>query len=257
MSEIKKELSNNQKSIHAGHRERLRERYARSGMDDFADHEVLELMLTYAIPRVDVNQQAHRLVERFGSVAGALDALPEELCEVDGIGPGAAQFLTMLPCLFRRYALNKCEPGEPMDSAGKIGEYLQAKYTGITFERVYLLLFDNSMRLIDCCHLDDGAVNCSKITVRKVAELCLIKHAACAVLAHNHPMGIAIPSAADIEVTQTVENALESIGVQLLEHIIVTENNQAPIMRHHKGLLRASPMTGIVDKSFFEKFYGE
>ena len=90
-----------------------------------------------------------------------------------------------------------------------------------------------------------------------MAELCLIKHAACAVLAHNHPMGVAIPSAADIEVTQTVENALESIGVQLLEHIIVTENNQAPIMRHHKGLLRASPMTGIVDKSFFEKFYGE
>lgn len=257
MSETKKEHSSNPKSIHAGHRERLRERYARSGMDDFADHEVLELMLTYAIPRVDVNQQAHRLVERFGSVAGALDALPEELCEVDGIGPGAAQFLTMLPCLFRRYALNKCEPGEPMDSAGKIGEYLQAKYTGITFERVYLLLFDNSMRLIDCCHLDDGAVNCSKVSVRRVAELCLTKHAACAVLAHNHPMGLAIPSGADIEVTQAVENALETIGVQLLEHIIVTENSHAPIMRHHKGLLRASPMTGIVDKSFFEKFYGE
>ncbi len=257
MSETKKDSSSNPKSIHAGHRERLRERYARSGMDDFADHEVLELMLTYAIPRVDVNQQAHRLVERFGSVAGALDALPEELCEVDGIGPGAAQFLTMLPSLFRRYALNKCEPGEPMDSAGKIGEYLHAKYTGITFERVYLLLFDNSMRLIDCCHLDDGTVNCSKVTVRKVAELCLRKHAACAVLAHNHPMGLAIPSGADIEVTQTVENALETIGVQLLEHIIVTENSHAPIMRHHKGLLRSSPLTGMVDKGFFERFYGE
>ena len=244
-------------SIHAGHRERLRKRYEQSGLDNFADHEVLELLLTYAIPRVDVNKQAHLLIERFGSVAGALDALPEELGEVDGIGPGAAGFLTMLPAVFRRYALNKSEPGQPMDTIAKIGDYLHAIFTGITFERVYLLLFDNSMRLIDCCHLDDGTVNCSKVTVRKVAELCLLKHAACAVLAHNHPMGLAIPSGADIEVTQSVDNALETIGVPLLEHIVVTENSYAPIMRHNKGLLRTSPVTGMVDKGFYERFYNE
>ena len=245
------------KSIHAGHRERLRKRYEQSGLDDFADHEVLELLLTYAIPRVDVNEQAHRLIDRFGSVAGALDALTDELCEVDGIGPAAAGFLTMLPAVFRRYALNKSEPGQPMDTIAKIGEYLHAIFTGIAFERVYLLLFDNSMRLIDCCHLDDGTVNCSKVTVRKVAEFCLLKHAACAVLAHNHPMGLAIPSGADIEVTQSVDNALETIGVPLLEHIVVTENGYAPIMRHNKGLLRTSPVTGLVDKSFYERFYNE
>jgi DNA repair protein RadC len=245
------------KNIHAGHRKRLRERYARSGMDDFADHEILELMLTYAIPRVDVNDRAHRLIERFGSVAGVLDALPEELCEVDGISDGAAQFLTMLPSLFRRYALDKCEPGKPLDTLAKMGDYLHALYTGITFERVYLLLFDNSMRLIDCCHLDDGAVNCSKVTIRKVAELSLRKHASCAVLAHNHPMGLAIPSGADMEVTRNVDSALEIIGVPLLEHIIVTENSYAPILRHNKGILRASPITGMIDKAFYERFYGE
>lgn len=244
-------------NIHAGHRERLRERFSRSGLDDFADHEVLELLLTYAIPRVDVNATAHHLIERFGSVAGALDALPEELCDVEGIGPAAAQFLTMLPCVFRRYALNKSKPGEPMDTLAKIGEFLHAKYTGITFERVYLLLFDNSMRLIDCCHLDDGAVNSSKVTVRRVVELCMFKHASCAVLAHNHPMGLAIPSGADIEVTRSVENAMEAVGMTFLEHIIVTENSYAPILRHHKGVLRASPVTGEIDKAFYERFYGE
>ena len=254
MSETKK---NNNESIHAGHRERLRDRSARGGLDTFADHEVLELLLTYAIPRQDVNERAHHLIDRFGSVAGVLDALSDELCELDGIGPGTAQFLTMLPAVFRRYALNKCEPGEPLDTVAKIGEYLHARFTGVTFEQVYLLLFDNSMRLIDCCHLDDGTVNCSKVTVRKVAELCLLKHAACAVLAHNHPMGLAIPSGADIEVTQTVDNALETIGVPLLEHMIITENSYAPIMRHHKGLLRSSPVTGMVDKGFYERFYGE
>ena len=245
------------KNLHAGHRNRLRERYDRSGMDDYADHEILELLLTYAIPRGDVNDKAHALIDRFGSVAGALDALPEELCEVDGIGPQAARFLTMLPAVFRRYALNKTEPGKPMDTLAKIGEYLHAKYTGVTFERVYLLLFDNSMRLIDCCHLDDGAVNCSKVTMRRVAELCLFKHASCAVLAHNHPMGLAIPSSADIEVTHSVENSLETVGVTFLEHIIVTENSYAPILRHQKGVLRASPFTGMIDRQFYERFYGE
>lgn len=254
---MSEQANQSNQNIHAGHRERLRERFSRSGLDDFADHEVLELLLTYAIPRVDVNATAHYLIERFGSVAGALDALPEELCDVEGIGPAAAQFLTMLPCVFRRYALNKCEPGEPMDTLAKIGEFLHAKYTGITFERVYLLLFDNSMRLIDCCHLDDGAVNSSKVTVRRVVELCMFKHASCAVLAHNHPMGLAIPSGADIEVTRSVENAMEAVGMTFLEHIIVTENSYAPILRHHKGVLRASPVTGEIDKAFYERFYGE
>ena len=254
---MSEQANQSNQNIHAGHRERLRERFSRSGLDDFADHEVLELLLTYAIPRVDVNATAHHLIERFGSVAGAMDALSEELCEIQGIGPAAAQFLTMLPCVFRRYALNKCEPGEPMDTLAKIGEFLHAKYTGITFERVYLLLFDNSMRLIDCCHLDDGAVNSSKVTVRRVVELCMFKHASCAVLAHNHPLGLAIPSGADIEVTRSVENALEAVGMNFLEHIIVTENSYAPILRHHKGVLRASPVTGEIDKAFYERFYGE
>ena len=251
------ESNRKNQSIHAGHRERLRRRNALSGLDDFSDHEILELLLTYVIPRVDVNERAHALVDRFGSVAGVLDALPEELCEVNGIGPESAGFLTMLPGVFRRYALNKNEPGTPMDTLAKIGEYLHAIYTGVPFERVYLLLFDNSMRLIECCHMDDGTVNASKVTVRKAAELCLRKHASCAVLAHNHPMGLAIPSGADIEVTRTVDSALEVIGVPLLEHIIVTENSYAPIMRHNKGLLRASPVTGMVDKGFYEQFYGE
>ena len=244
-------------NLHAGHRKRLRERYRRSGLDDFASHEVMELLLTYAIPRVDVNRQAHALIERFGSVADALDATVEELCSVEGIGPEAARFLKMLPDVFRRYELDKCNVSDPMDTVAKIGEYLHAKYTGVTFEQVHLLLFDNSMRLIECHHLNDGAFNCSTVTIRRVAELCLFSHAACAVLSHNHPKGLAIPSGSDIDVTQSVDNALETIGVPLLEHIIVTENSYAPIMRHHKGLLRSSPVTGMIDRSFYEKFYGE
>ena len=246
-----------QKNSHAGHRLRLRERYKRSGMADFADHEILELLLTYAIPRVDVNDQAHDLINRFGSISAVLDAPKEELMKVDGIGPESAQFLKMLPEVFRSYTLSKIDTRKPFDTLSKLGEYLHDIYVGVTVERVYLILLDNSLRMIECIHMGDGAVNCSAVTVRCIAEHALRKNAASAVLAHNHPKGLAIPSGADHTVTQTVESALETIGVPLLEHIIVTENSYAPILRHHKGLLRSSPISGAIDKEFYRRFYGE
>lgn len=246
-----------QSSIHAGHRKRLRERYARSGMDDFAPHEVLELLLTYAIPRIDVNDQAHALIDRFGSVAGVMDATEKELRDVKGIGPEAARFLKMLPGVFRHYQLSGCDGRETFDTVAKLGDYLHALYTGVTVERVYLILLDNGLKLIDCITLGEGSVNCSSVTVRTIAEHAFRGNAAAVVLAHNHPHGLAIPSGADLEVTQTVECALETIGVPLLEHLIVTENSYAPILRHHKGLLRSSPKTGQIDKAFYLRFYGE
>jgi DNA repair protein RadC len=245
------------KSIHAGHRNRLRERYRRAGMDDYAPHEVLELLLTYAIPRGDVNPQAHALIERFGSVAGAMDASVEELCEVEGIGPESALFLKILPDVFRQYSLSQCNTNKPMDTVAKIGDFLHGKYVGVNVERVYLLLLDNSLRVIECILLGEGSVNSSTVTVRTIAEYALRKQAAAVVLSHNHPKGLTIPSGSDIEVTQTVESALETLGIPLLEHIIVTENSYAPIMRHHKGMLRSSPLTGKLDKGFYQRFYGE
>ena len=245
------------KNPHAGHRKRLRERYARSGMEDFAPHEVLELLLTYAIPRIDVNPMAHALIKEFGSVAGVLDATVEDLRKVDGMGPEAAMFLKMLPEVFRHYQLSGYDDGESYDTVAKLGDYLRALYTGVTVERVYLLLLDNSLRIKACIPLCDGSVNCSSVTVRTIAEHAFRENASAVVLAHNHPRGLAIPSGADLEVTQTVECALETIGVPLLEHLIVTENSCAPILRHHKGLLRSSPKTGQIDKAFYERFYGE
>lgn len=245
------------KNPHAGHRKRLRERYARSGMEDFAPHEVLELLLTYVIPRVDVNNQAHALIDRFGSVAGVMDATEKELRDVKGIGPEAAQFLKMLPEVFRHYQLANCDSKDTFDTVAKLGDYLRAKYTGVTVERVFLILLDNSLKIKACIHLCDGSVNCSSVTVRTIAEHAFRENASAVVLAHNHPRGLAIPSGADLEVTQTVECALETIGVPLLEHLIVTENSCAPILRHHKGLLRSSPRTGQIDQEFYRRFYGE
>ena len=233
--------------IHGGHRQRLRARFLKGGPDDFAPHELLELVLCYAIPRGDVNPLAHRLIQRFGSLSGVLEASESELRSVDGVGDSTACLLRLLP--------EKNRPAPVFDTVGKLVAYLRPLYVGLTTERVYLILLDNGMRMIDCISLGDGAVNCSAVTVRRIAELCLTNHAACAVLAHNHPKGMAIPSGADLEVTNRVDSALETVGVPLLEHLIITEYSDAAILRGRKGTLRASPITGELDQTFYETFY--
>lgn len=241
--------------IHGGHRQRLRARFLKGGPDDFAPHELLELVLCYAIPRGDVNPLAHRLIQRFGSLSGVLEAGESELRSVDGVGDSTACLLRLLPAVMRAYAVEKNRPAPVFDTVGKLVAYLRPLYVGLTTERVYLILLDNGMRMIDCISLGDGAVNCSAVTVRRIAELCLTNHAACAVLAHNHPKGMAIPSGADLEVTNRVDSALETVGVPLLEHLIITEYSDAAILRGRKGTLRASPITGELDQTFYETFY--
>ncbi len=243
--------------IHAGHRKRLRLRFQSAGLDDFAPHEIMELLLTYCIPRVDVNDRAHALINRFGSLSQTLDAPVRELCSVPGIGEEAALFLSMFPPLFRRYSMDRCAVGDPMDTMAKLEEYLHALYTGVTTERVYLLLFDNAMRLIDCRQIDEGTVNASNASVRKMAEAALFCKAAAAVLVHNHPRGVAVPSAADYDVTDAVAAGLELLGVPLIEHFVVAEYGCSPIRRGRGNLFRSGVGNGHFNEQFYQKFYGE
>ena len=242
-------------SVHTGHRQRLRDRFLHGGPDDLAPHELLELALGYAMPRIDVNPLAHRLIDRFGSFAGVMEASVEELESIPGIGEYAACLLRLFPAVTRMCAIDRAPTPRVYDTVGKLVEYLRPRFAGLTVERVYLVLLDNGLHMIDCRILSEGAVNSSAVTVRRIAELCLYSHAACAVLAHNHPKGIAVPSSADLDVTRQIESALELIGVPLLEHLIITEYSEAPILRPRRGLTRLSPVTGKVDAAFYRTFY--
>ncbi len=243
--------------MHSGHRARMRDRYLCTGLDGFAPHEIMEFLLTYSIRRRDVNGPAHALIDRFGSVAGVLDASPEELCEVGGIGPDTALYLKLLMDICRRYSLDKCQSmTEAMDTEAKIKEYLQALYIGERKEKVYLLLFDNSMRLLDCSCVGEGSVNDVQADFRKIIELALFKHASAAVIAHNHPNGLAIPSAEDRRLTDEVIGILELIRVPLLEHMLVTDSLCVSILRKSRGVLRSAPCNGIRNEEFWNHFYG-
>ena len=137
-------------SEHHGHRERLRQRFERdSGMDSFAPHEALELLLTYAIPRKDTNPIAHRLIDHFGSLHAVLEAPADELTAVPEIGQRAAQLIHMLLPLFRLYENDRLRQRQTLDSYRLVRDYCSSLYHGVTVEKFYLLSLDNRLKLLD------------------------------------------------------------------------------------------------------------
>lgn len=245
----------NNVSIHAGHRRRLREAFMRELPDGPDALSQLELLLCYAIPRGDVNPLAHALLDRFGSLGGVLEASPDALLSVTGVGESTAILISLVNTLRRTAAIEETTPCRTFDTLVKLETFLRPLFTGLANERVYLVMLDNGLHLIDCVNIGDGVVNTTPVSIRRIAELCLHRGAACAVLAHNHPHGLAIPSSADLEMTGSLDSALDLLDIQLLEHLIITDHSCCPILRSRKGAVRASPVPGDVDGSFFETFY--
>lgn len=242
---------------HGGHRGRLKARFLAEGLDNFAEHEILELLLFHSIPQRNTNDIAHELINRFGSLEGVLEADPDSLKEVDYIKDNSVVIIKLVAAIARRYAIASEKDEVYFDTVEKIGRYLRGLYLTIPCERVYMMMFDNSMRLIECAHIVDGAVNCASITTRVMLEKALRKNASNVVVAHNHPNGLAIPSNEDIEISRVLDQAFDLVGVNMLEHIVVAGNKFTPIMRSQKGVLRASPITKDVDENFYLKFYGD
>lgn len=216
---------------HTNHRERMRQRFLEHGLDNFADHEVLELLLFYAIPRGDVNPLAHRLLDTFGSLANVLEAETPDLCRVEGMGDKTAAFLHMLPPMFRRYQTSKIQ-GTTYDTTEKIAEYLVKYYIGRPREQLSAVLMDNKCRLIRICDIAEGSATSVKIDLRKLLQCILQYNAADVVLAHNHPRGMCNPSRADIVQTSTIREMLKNIDVRLVDHIIVAEDRWISLATH-------------------------
>ena len=228
--------------MHEKHRERVKNRFLSSGLDDFAPHNVLELLLFYAIPRADTNKTAHLLMNRFGSLDKVFDASVEELKEIEGIGDHGAILIKMIPALARRYALEKNKKGIVFNNVDTMGQYFVSQYIGVTVETVFMLLLDNKFKAIDCIKIHEGSVNSCEITVRKLAELAFKNNASMVVLAHNHPSGLAIPSSADLYTTNQLGTALNLLEIKLLAHIIVAGEDYIDIMNPKAPLSHASDL---------------
>lgn len=209
------------KNLHEGHRDKLRKRFIEEGLSNFQKHQILELLLFYAIPRKDTNELAHRLLNAFGgNLSEVFNADIKTLLKVEGIGEQAAVFITMIPQLFQVY---RSEMLERMGVTGRerVEQYIANRFTGERVEKVLVACLDNKWNLLGAEFTDTGSVNISSVNRRKIIEVCLRYGATAAIIAHNHPRGTALPSRDDLTTTMEVREALEVIGVRLIDHMIV------------------------------------
>lgn len=208
-------------STHEGHRQRLKRRFLQSGLDGFDEAHVLELLLFYAIPRRDTAPLAKALLEEFGSLANVLEAPPEILGMVPGVGENAAALICLTTALSRYYLTRRVATGNVLHTVELCGEYLLPRFYGLRDEAVFALSLDGRCKVLSCRILCRGSVNTTGVSIRRIVEFALATGATSMVLAHNHPSGIALPSGDDVETTHRVAAALDAVGVALADHIII------------------------------------
>lgn len=224
--------------FHKEHRRRVKERFLQSGFSAFADHEMLELLLFYAIPQKDTNVLAHRLLMHFGSLGGVLSATHEELCEIEGVGEHVAVLLRLiLPLAARTEIVKEQKKLDALETVEAVGAYLLRRFAGENSETVQLLLLDNARVPIECVRIHEGAINSVSVTPRLLIETAISRRASFAVLAHNHPGGIAVPSGDDLSTTRLMQDAFAAVGIPMLEHFVIAGNSYTPILGTiHKNL---------------------
>ena len=210
-------------SIHSGHRSRVKTEFLARGLEGWPDHRVLELLLFYAIARVDTKPLARSLLDRFGSLALVLEATVEELQAVPGVGESVATYLTLITAAGRYY--QKCRSDRPviLDSTEKYGSYLADLFYGRRNETVYELCLDAKCKVLCCQKVGEGDVNSANIPIRRMVEIALSVNATTVILAHNHPSGVALPSAEDVQTTRRIAAALNAVEVHLADHSVPLE----------------------------------
>lgn len=217
-----------EKGVHSGHRDRMRERFLKSGLNGFAPHEALELLLFYSIPQKDINPLAHALIERYGSLAAVFDAPVDDLITVKGVKMKTAVLLNLVPkiCDMARVQESK-RNDQVLGSADAAGRYLLKYLRGETNEVVYMVSMNADGMVLTCEKLEEGSVSRARLSTRKVVERALVHSASRVILGHNHPGGSPAPSAEDIASTARIKEALYAIDVRLDDHIIVAGDRYA------------------------------
>ena len=215
------------KNLGEGHRERLRKRYIKSGLEGFNDYEVLELLLTYSIARKDVKPIAKELIEKFGTIDEIAKSDVKSLLEVDGIGEGSAVFLKLIGDIALTLYREKIENKDilTIKSKNSLLSYLRGEIGYSPREEFKILFLDSSNKLIASETLFSGTIDKSAIYPREIVERVIKNRAKSVIFAHNHPSGNISPSKKDIELTQYMYDSLKLLEIRLLDHIIITKNS--------------------------------
>ncbi|BCW88245.1 hypothetical protein sos41_13830 [Alphaproteobacteria bacterium SO-S41] len=214
-------------SPHAGHRERLRARFMAAGAEALADHEMIELLLFGALPRIDTKPLAKTLIERFGSYEEVLAAPPERLRAIKGMSDGAVALLKTVEAAAIRLARKSVQTKPVISSWTALLDYCKAAIARAPVEQFRLLLLDRKNRLIEDAVMAEGTIDHTPVYPREIVKRALEAGASAMILVHNHPSGDPTPSRADIEMTKAIAAAAKPLGVAVHDHLVIGRGGHA------------------------------
>ncbi len=217
---------NNQKHHYTGHRQRLRERFLKSGFAGMAEHEVVEILLTLALPRKDVKKPAKDLLAHFGNLQGILDAPADELRTVHGIGEVAPTAFRIIREAANLYLQQRTEKGNCLAADESMTAFWRSRLGGLKHEVFEVAYLDSGYRLLKdgVDRLEEGTIDRATVYPRMVMEAALKKRSAALVFAHNHPNGDVKPSDQDKILTRALILAAETLQIKVHDHLIVSSD---------------------------------
>ncbi|MBR6502518.1 MAG: hypothetical protein IKT42_03675 [Clostridia bacterium] len=213
-------------NLHEGHRERIRQEFLQHGFgENTPPHKILEILLFYCVQRADTNPIAHELINKYGSVAAVLDTPVEELAAFKGLSERAAVLLKLIMPIAKRYIYDKQEKKPTFSGLDSIGKYALGRFLGETREKAYVMCLDTRGSMLDFALLGEGSLDSVGLSNRELVKKALDCNATAAVICHNHPNGLALPSESDVSLTKQAAMALSGVGVQLIDHIIIADTD--------------------------------
>ena len=215
---------NSEADRHKGHRQRLRERYIKEGIEGFEDHEALELLLFYAIPRINTNNIAHELLDTFGSLKNLFAADAKDIAKVPGVGKNTAALIKIIPDLAARFWFSQDTKKTKIASIAAAADFARSLLHGKPHEHFYVASIDPSFNVKATELISRGSATEANVPVRQIMESIIRNGVDKALIMHNHPAGRPNPSMADIELTKNVLEAAAPMKIQIIDHIIVGEN---------------------------------
>lgn len=226
---------------HNGHRARLREKAEKESAEL---HEMLELLLFLALPRVNTNEIAHELLDRFGGIAGVLSTSVERLVTVNGIARASAVHLRNVANLIREYELSQCHTGELLKSQIELHKFLCALFACKCRETTYMLMFSKSKRFKGYKKIGEGTYTQNTVAVKQAVMYARSKGAESVIIAHNHPDMIAIPSNTDMETARKMNIAFGNAGIRVREHYVVADGRCVPYLSELATVCSDKPLKG-------------
>ena len=222
----------------AGHRQRLRDKFLEGGIDALTDAEVIELLLTFGTPRTDCKEPARSALKKFGSLPAVLDARPEALEKIKGLGPKNIFALRFIQGAARRYLRQRIRGKTYISSSRDVADYLIHAMRGLEHEVFMVVFLDAAHAVIDTEVLSEGTVTVNTVYPRELIKSALSHNASALIIAHNHPSGSLKPSRQDEKLTRTLYLACSFMQINLLDHLIVGEGEITYSFADH-GLMAA------------------